>query len=203
GRIEVERPLRPLVRQIANPLLLGEMGPDATHFVLGQHWKNHFTRKAAQTGSGLSVAQLRAWLDHPRPVGLPKEAANLVILVFAEQTTRSFHLHGGPFDATLTNLPDSLELREQKLPDEAAWNLAVQRAASILGVTVSPLQKAGNVSALASQAKAKVGEHRSGCQGYARRLREKLAGLGITEAPRLKTAQAVQGPADRAPGGQG
>ena len=55
GRVEVEKTLRPLVRQIANPLLLGEMGADATHFVLGQHWKNHFTRKAAQTGSALTV----------------------------------------------------------------------------------------------------------------------------------------------------
>ena len=45
GRVEVDRPLRSLLRQIANPLLLGEMGPDATHFVLGQHWKNHFTRR--------------------------------------------------------------------------------------------------------------------------------------------------------------
>lgn len=45
--MEVDRPLRPLIRQIANPLQLGELGPDATHFVLGQHWKNHFTRKAA------------------------------------------------------------------------------------------------------------------------------------------------------------
>src|SRR5262249_26319628 len=109
GRVEVDRPLRPLVRQIANPLLLGEMGADATHFVLGQHWKNHFNRKAAQTGSALTVSQLRQWLDDPRPMGLPKEAANLVILTFAEQTNRSFHLHGGPFDTTLTNLPDSLE----------------------------------------------------------------------------------------------
>ena len=41
----VDKALRPLVRQIANPLKLGEMGLDATHFVLGQHWKNHFLRK--------------------------------------------------------------------------------------------------------------------------------------------------------------
>jgi hypothetical protein len=197
GRVEVDRPLRPLVRQIANPLLLGEMGPDATHFVLGQHWKNHFTRKAAQTGSALTVGQLRAWLDDPRPMGLPREAANLVILVFAEQTNRSFYEHGGPQEGTLVRLPDHFELREQRLPDEAAWNLAVQRAASIFGVTVSPLRKAANVSTLASQVKARVGEHRAGCQGYARRLRERLAGLGVTEAPRLKTAQAVQALADR------
>jgi hypothetical protein len=197
GRVEVERTLRPLVRHIANPLLLGEMGPDATHFVLGQHWRNHFTRKAAQTGTALTVAQLRQWIDDPRPMGLPKEAANLVILTFAEQTNRSFYEHGGPEDGSLVRLPDHFELREQRLPDEAAWSLAVQRAGSILGVVVSPLRKAGNVSALASQVKGKVGEHRAGCQGYARRLKEGLDRLNITEVPRLKTAQVVQALADR------
>src|SRR5262249_10971528 len=80
GRVEVEKTLRPLVRQIANPLLLGELGADATHFVLGQHWKNHFNRKAAQTGSALTVGQLRQWIDDPKAMGLPKEVANLVIL---------------------------------------------------------------------------------------------------------------------------
>jgi hypothetical protein len=100
-------------------------------------------------------------------------------------------MHGGPFEATLTNLPDQLELREQKLPDEAAWNLAVRRAGSILGVAVSPLRKAGNVSALAGQARGKAGEHRAGCQGYARRLRDRLAGLSITGTSRLKTAEAT------------
>src|SRR5262249_45435311 len=141
GRAEVEKALRPLVRQIANPLLLGEMGPDATHFVLGQHWKNHFTRKAAQGGTALTVAQLRKWMDDPRPMGLPREAANLVVLVFAEQTNRTFFEHGGPQEGTLGRLPDHFELKEQRLPDEPAWTLAVQRAASILGIAVSPLRK--------------------------------------------------------------
>jgi hypothetical protein len=95
GRTEVEKPLRPLIRQIANPLLLGEMGPDATHFVLGQHWKNHFTRKAAQSGTALMVGQLRQWLDEPSSMGLPREVANLVILLFAEQTNHTFFQHGG------------------------------------------------------------------------------------------------------------
>jgi hypothetical protein len=191
GRAEVEKQLRPLLRQIANPLLLGEMGTDATHFVLGQHWKNHFTRKAAQAGTALTVGQLRKWLDDPRPMGLPREAANLVMLVFAEQTNRTFLEHGGPQEGTLARLPDHFELKEQRLPDEAAWNLAVQRAGSILGVAVSPLRKAGNVGLLASQAKARAGEHRAGCQGYARRLRDRLAALGIADAARLKTAQAT------------
>jgi hypothetical protein len=191
GRVEVERPLRPLLRQIANPLLLGEMGLDATHFVLGQHWKNHFTRKATQAGGALTVGQLRKWLDDPKPMGLPKEAGNLVILIFAEQTNRTFFLHGGAIEVSLTSLPDTLELRVEKLPDEKAWGVAVQRVGNIFGIGVSPLLKSSNVAILTEKVKAKVGDLRAGCQGYVRKLQERLTGLGIADADRLKTAQAV------------
>ncbi|MEO0825173.1 MAG: phage resistance protein, partial [Cyanobacteria bacterium J06642_9] len=71
GRIEVDRPNRSLVRQIANPLMLGEMSE--THFVLGQHWKNHFTREIAKVGGTPQVSQLRQWIDQPKAMGLSKE----------------------------------------------------------------------------------------------------------------------------------
>jgi hypothetical protein len=203
GRIEVEKTLRPLIRQIANHLLLGEMGPDATHFVLGQHWKNHFTRKAAQAGSDLTVGQLRRWMDEPKVMGLPREAANLVFLVFAEQANMTFLEHGGPQEGTLTRLPDHFQLKQTKLPEEAAWSIAVDRAARILGIAVSPLRKTANVSQLTGQAKARAVEHREGCQGYARRLRERLQALGIAESPRLKTAQATQALVERLNSGDG
>ena len=38
---------------------LGDMGIDATYFVLGQHWKTHFARKAAETGSPMDVKHLQ------------------------------------------------------------------------------------------------------------------------------------------------
>jgi hypothetical protein len=202
-RVEVERPLRPLVRHIANPLLLGELGPDATHFVLGQHWKNHFTRKATQSGSALTVGQLRKWMDEPKAMGLLREAANLVILVFAEQTNHTFFEHSGPAEGTLSRLPDHFELKQTKLPDEAAWGVAVQRAASVLGIAVSPLRKAANVGLLTGQAKAKAAEHRGGCQGYVRRLRERLQALGVAESSRLQTAQATLSLVERLNAGDG
>src|SRR5256712_2632778 len=76
GRVAIDKPLRPLLRHIANPLRLGEMGYDATHFVLGQHWKNHFTKKAAETGRTIDVSELRTWIDEPKPMGLPSDAEN-------------------------------------------------------------------------------------------------------------------------------
>jgi hypothetical protein len=193
GRVAIDKPLRPLLRHIANPLRLGEMGYDATHFVLGQHWKTHFTRKAAETGSPITVSQLRTWIDEPKPMGLPREAENMVILLFAEQTNRSFFLHGAPCDATLTNLPDRLELREQKLPHPAQWDVAVRRAGSIFGVAASPLLKASNVTALAIDVKQKVAGARRACQIYRQRLQDRLGKLGLatTDTDRMQTAAAT------------
>lgn len=138
GRLFVERSFRSLLRVVANPLLLGEMGHDATHFVLGHHWRHHFTRKAAETGGAMSVRQLRQWIDDPKPMGLPKDAQNLILLLFAEQTNRTFYRHGARWEGTLTTLPDDCELREQKLPEQRQWEAAVQRAGSIFGLAISP-----------------------------------------------------------------
>jgi hypothetical protein len=125
-------------------------------------------------------------------MGLPREAENLVILTFAEQTNRSFFLHGAPFEATLTNLPDPLELREQKLPGQVHWDVAAQRAGSIFGVAVSPLLKASNVTQLATGVQQKVAAARRTCQTYCQRLRERLGKLEIdTAADRMQTAAAV------------
>lgn len=193
GRVHVEQNKRPLLRQIANPLQLGEMRYDATHFVLGQHWKNHFTKKAARAGGTITVGQLRAWIDEPRPMGLPKEAQNLVILTYADQTNRSFYLHGGPYEATLTDLPEACELREQKLPSQSHWEIAVTRAGSIFGISVSPLLNAVNVQLLVGELTTKSQEHAVNNQGYAQKLNERLKQMGIPpqESDRLKTAEAT------------
>lgn len=192
GRILVDKPLRAVLRQVANPLKLGEMGHDATHFVLGQHWKNHFTRKASEAGGEITVRRLREWMDNPKAMGLPKEVQNLVVLIFAEQTNRSFFLHGGAFDAELKNVPDDCELREQKLPDEADWTVAADLAGGIFGVAASPLLKAGNVAKLVDGVKSKAAEVSAACQSYAQSLKTRLGSLGIgLEVDRMKTAVAT------------
>lgn len=190
GRAPVDKLLRPVLRQIGNPLLLGDMGHDATHFVLGHHWKNHFTRKATEAGGSTTVAHLRRWIDEPKAMGLPKEVQNLVILIFAEQTNRTFYLHNAPFDATLSNLPDQLDLREERLPPQLQWDLAVQRAGSVFGVTTSPLLKASNVASLSTDVKKKAADVRLACQKLCQRLQDRLSRFdpGNTDTPRLQTA---------------
>ncbi len=197
GRIEVDKALRPLMRAIANPLLLGEM--HETHFVLGQYWKNHFNPKIVEAGGTASVGQLRNWMDLPRPRGLPKPVQNLVILIFAEQTTRSFYLHSAPAEATLTTMSDQMELKPWIGPPDEKWKLAVQRAGSIFGLTPSPLLNEANVTELGLGTKKMAEGAQAACRNLCRALRDRLDKMGLTvaEAPRLKTATAVLSLVDR------
>jgi len=192
GRALVDKTLRSLMRQIANPLKLGEMGQDATHFILGQHWKNHFIRKSAEAGGTVSVKQLREWIDLPKPMGLPKEVQNLVILAYAEQTSRTFYRQAIPVDVTLKDLPNECELRDQKLPDEAQWQRAVQLTERIFKLNLSSLLKPSNVTDLETKVKDKAIAALPACQHYAQSLRDRLNQLNLPMASdRLKTALAT------------
>jgi hypothetical protein len=181
------------MRQIANPLKLGEM--HETHFLLGHHWRTHFLRKQAEQGGAMTVGKMRRWIDEPVPMGLlPKEVQNLIILVFALQTNRSFFLHGGPTQPSLENVPDELELREQKLPPQLTWDKVRERAAAIFGVTASPLLNASNVSKLIGDIQAEIAAGKDACGQLLVRLRQvapQLADAGTTPA-RIRTAQAVK-----------
>ncbi|MBI4602632.1 MAG: phage resistance protein [Planctomycetes bacterium] len=187
-RWEVDKSLRKLVRDIANPLLLGEM--HETAFVLGHHWKEHFTRKMALSGTAPTVKQLREWTDEPRPMGLPREVQNLVILIFAEQTDHELFHHGAPYEASLTDLPDALELRKPALPSEQDWKLAYERGGKILGVAVSPLLNAVNVKTLETGVRQKVSEAREPVRKLSRLLEARL-GDGADGSSRLRTAKAT------------
>lgn len=196
GRIEVEQKLRPVMRDIANPLELGEMAPDATHFVLGQHWKTHFTKKLAEVGGDLKVSNLRDWIDQPKPMGLSDQLQNLVILSFAEQTGRSFFrynvLQDVPDDIGIKNLPSDCDLKEQKLPAEAEWATAQKLAQDIFGISVAPLRKARTVAELSTKVQDKAKAAVEGCKSYVAALEESLERLQLEkDCDRLNTATAT------------
>jgi hypothetical protein len=136
GRIEVQSDHRKVMRAIATPLELGIQ--HEAPFVLGLKWKDHFDRAivaAQQQGqSEITVGDLRRWFDVPDPLGLPRDLQSLVILVYAAQSGRVFHQHGGPADPTLDKLEDDLELVSPQLPDEHSWDVARGRASSVLGI---------------------------------------------------------------------
>ena len=199
GRVAVDRAVRAAVKLVANPLGLGHMGEQ--YFLLERHWATHFHKQLAAEGkTAPTVGELRAWMDRPRPRGLTPEVGNLVILAFAEQTDRSFFLHGRPFAPSLDRLPDGVELRPQPLPSEEEWDAARARAADVFGLPREgpELLTAANVASLAGKVEEAAEHARKSCHDLVREVRQALARLGVDEAgaedhPRLKTARAVDG----------
>ena len=179
-RALVDKPLRPLVRALANPLMLGDLGHDKTHFVIGQHWRRHFLQKNDSGSANIPVSSLRCWIDEPRAMGLPKEAENLIILTFASQTNRTFFRHGGPWDVTLASIPDDCELRETALPTQEQWDAAQERALTIFHFTGSPLRSANSVMALATAIKRKASDCKTDVAVYRKQLVERLGKLGLS-----------------------
>lgn len=191
GRIPVDRTLRPLLKGIAEPLRLGVQGE--THFVLGQHWREHFHRRAADAGATLTVQDMRRWIDDPQPMGLPPECANLVIMIFAAQTNRSFHRHGAAFEPLLTNLPGDVELKLQALPSEADWDKALALVGQVFGLSPSPLRNATNLARLAGEVQTRAAGQQDAARQFLQRLGQVLADLDIDPAGanRHRTAAAV------------
>lgn len=151
--------IRKLARQIANPLKLGVM--HESRFQLGHHWRGHFAqRQARDAGQPVTVAKLRAWLDEPLRMGLPRMAQDLVIRAWAEQTNHSFVLGTAAVPPpALGEVSDDLLLREVALPSTDEWKKAVERVKSLFGFDdTSPLVNANNVSLLCAKVRARLDE---------------------------------------------
>jgi hypothetical protein len=191
-RIMVEAGERPVMRKVANPLQLGEQHEQ--YFVLGHHWETHLNRKIAESGAGgqVTVGQLRAWLDEPQPMGLPQQIADLVVLVFAEQTNRAIVADSERIDISVPQeLSADARVIEQPLPGEEDWVTARLRGQSIFGIgDVAEPRTARNVDQLAAKLKEAV----SARLGPARVLRDLLAERG----PQVLGPDADQAVTDRA-----
>lgn len=116
-----------------------------------------------------------------------------MILTYAEQQNLRFLLHGGPFIATIDQLPDELELREIDLPTPAAWAEARQRAGQIFGLPLLELRTASNVSDAAKALKEKASEQRPSAADLTVRLRSILEArnLSVSGSRRGQTAVAA------------
>ena len=184
-----DKSMRQLVAGIVGPLKLGTMGQ--THLVLDGPWRQHFSRLHAADGGGpITVASLRRWIDLPSPMGLPTEAQDLIILTYAGQTNRTFFLRGIPSAPILGNLDDAAELREQALPPQAQWELAVDRAAKLFGLTIPKLLNATNVALLVQAAKGKTKDFRPLVDAFATNLAIRQPVFGHSGTNRSLTATA-------------
>jgi hypothetical protein len=201
-RVYVEdKTVRQKLIHIVNPLELGTIeNTEKTHFVLENYWKNHFNKMLHQSGQqNPQVGEMRRWTDSPEERGLPKEIQNLLILVYADQTNRSFRHthHGGNYTPTLDDLPNELELIEQTLPDSTDWQEVITRTANIFGHGISKLLNASNLATLTAKLKESVTKFQADCDSLPDQLQLKLKVLGVAEvdiakADRVVTAKAVR-----------
>jgi hypothetical protein len=197
NRVFIEdRAVRQKLRNICNPLELAQMAE--THLVLGAYWKNHFNRLLAQSGqTNPTVADLKRWTDQPEERGLPKEIQNLLILIYADQTNRSFVRYGSNYLPTLDDMPSDLELVQAALPDPKQWETTLLRASEIFGISVSRLLNAANLADLGAKYHNAISTLKADCISLPDRLQLVLKNLGMPEsdleqANRIKTARAVR-----------
>lgn len=190
GRAMVDQSLRRDTKAIVTALKLGQMAE--AHLVVDEFWRVHFERKLAQNGGGAaSAAKLRGWINEPKPMGLPVDLANLILLAYAAKTNRAWFMFGNPFEASLDNLPNEAELREQRLPEESEWLEAVKRANGIFGLNPSSLRSASNAAKLTADLKTQYEEFLEPTRELVRELRHRLPALGVQleTAERAKLAQ--------------
>ncbi|TDH61146.1 phage resistance protein [Dankookia rubra] len=188
-----ERADRQHLAALAGPLKLGTMGQ--THFVLSNHWAEHFARMHAQAGGGgpLTVARLRSWMDQPRPMGLTPDVQNLVVLAFAAQADRTLLRNGAPTQASIERIDEAVELREQPLPDETTWARARTRAGTLFGLAPGEVRKGATVARLAAELAGKAAEQRPVLIGLAQELNSRTEAFGVpTAAARLVTLRSAQ-----------
>lgn len=185
---------RKLMRYLM-PLKLGEMGENA--FVPGTYWYTHFNKKIAERGASVpvTVGDLRGWLDEPRPMGLPREVANLVIRIYAAQASKGFFAGSAPMTGSSSKLMDEWELRDERLPTEEDWKEARHRASGMFGVSVGDLRNGRNVGLLADRIDQEVREHGERARLLVAKLGEVIqqvrsfGGDLSNDAPRLTSAQ--------------
>ena len=191
GRIDIDRNIRDLMRSVSGPLEIGEMGE--THFVIGRHWYNHFQRQVG--GDQVTVGKLREAIDLPSAMGLTRATQDLLIMLYADQSNRSFFLHGGAFQPDLDKLSDEMELREQALPEADIWEEACRRAAKIFGLAISPLLNATNLTKMLQEIEQEVIPQLEDCQAVHDRIESLSADYEVTAdaSSRLKTSGAVLG----------
>jgi hypothetical protein len=196
GRTEVERKDRGLMRRIAHPLHLGEMGEAA--FALGRHWVEHFHRKASQEGiaadADLKVRDLWRWIDEPTAYGLDRLIAQLVVAAYAEQSDRTWFRHQGLMtpQPELADITDDLTLRAENLPGEKEWQTARRRAMDLFGMPSADLRRSRLVTTFVRNVAIHAHRYQSSAQNLVDRLEYCATRLGIDPAAaqgRLHTAR--------------
>ena len=191
---------RRLLQRIANPLQLGIQSEQAfTLAGAADRWDNAFNKAISQAringAEAETVGLLRQAIDTPLAMGLTTQLENLIILVWAKGTNRTFRLHGGPVEASVDRLDDVWEVVPQDLPSQEAWSAALERLSSIFGINLPTKQLSGySVERAGIELRKVSAEHRAASDALlatVTRVGDEF-GLSGDSFARLESARAAQ-----------
>jgi hypothetical protein len=189
---------RRLLARVANPLELGVQSEQAFKLAeTAERWDNTFTKAintARQNGTTTPTVGLLRESINAIPMGLTTQIENLIILVWARTSSRSFSHHGGPVSPSVDRLDDDWAVEERPLPSLADWEKAHERLPLIFGPTL----RSRSLSAFAVEQAGialteAVADHHVAADGLVTKLRQRSAQLGMdADFQRLRTAEAAQ-----------
>lgn len=185
-RKATDKETRKRIRPILEPLRVAHVTEQFT--VPMRDWLDHFDRKEHEHGGPVTVGKLRAWMDEPKRMGLARELQDLVILIYAAQSNRSFRDNFGPAEADVGRLRDDWKLEQQELPGQEAWDTARERSARLFGLDASPLCNASNLDKFSADVLKAAGDKREKATQLLAALR-KLPDVPA-DSDRFKTAAA-------------
>lgn len=197
GRVPTAGTERRVAQRVAGPLKVGKATED--HFLFGEDtfafWAGELDRAATESDR-VTVGALQRRVDNVTPAwGLRPEARDLVVSAWALLRKRAWFEAGAPIQApALGKMRESIELRAEEVPDQAAWDTARLQASHLFGYTMSRTYLTGaNVADFAQQVRVKAGEHTSDLRQLAERLDDahRVLGLDTTATDRLSVARAL------------
>ncbi|MFZ0160084.1 MAG: hypothetical protein WAL50_13735 [Kineosporiaceae bacterium] len=175
------------VRRITNALGIGTAGE--THFLFGDDrfttWGTAFERAMArdrlQPHDLVGADRVREWIARLEPpMGLLPEVQDLVILAWAALRQRAWYQAGVPIPTPKPgSVTATLQLRTEALPEQGDWDLAVTRAARLLGVHVNPYRTGATVTQLSQAVRAKAAELGNAVSGLVPAVEHAYSRLGI------------------------
>ncbi|HET8642722.1 MAG TPA: hypothetical protein VFM37_12335, partial [Pseudonocardiaceae bacterium] len=207
GRVPLEGDIAG-VRRVSTALGVGTVGE--THFVFGDDrfspWGAEFERAAGRDGlkphDAVTAGQVQGWIAAVRPeYGLRPEVADLVVLAWAALRQRAWFHHGSPIPPPRPGaVRPEMELRTQRLPEQAHWTDAVPRAGALFGILGNPHLTAHAVAELAGKIRAEANAGYDAAAATVAELEQAYRRLELPldePAGRLATARAAAGLLDR------
>jgi len=185
---------RNLLRQIAEPLGLGQVNENVYAISPANlKWRDDFTRWAAESPQGMTVASIRTKLAE---YGMSQVLEDAVILSWAIINEQEWLRSGAPTPTPQQGaLADDMTLRPAHLPTEQEWEKARGRAQQILGIEPDHALVSGAVRRLGAALSVAGTEHASRARELVTLLESHAVALGINAegaGSRLDTAARVR-----------